>query len=1131
MGQIQGKISVNRQAQPFVNLPSKCIKQLIDAFHLIAENFNLTLSELEDIFKVSIRDSYRQSDDEFSQMSKVFFHLFDHNSSLEIDSFEVLSALIVTSDMKVKEKIEKIVDLFDFERTMMFTIHEVALAMRSTVAGMCKIADLDCPENDFIDSLSSIIFSVISKDVSVEHNQEMLKKIKVGELEESVMTLLETRRWLDLFNNLDEIHVPKLTDLPHISNTYQIVDDESFGVTPTKNAYWEDMIQLCERKEDESLVASNITSIPAVGIRLDWVYGRNTKNLSSSNGFYTSTGVIVYAAGVVGVVYQKSNDEGLESQQYYMGHTNYISCIGVSTDPDEQHGTLVATSEYCAKPQIHVWSSKTLTMLQCLVGFHSLGVQSVDFSPSRELLLTMGMDTMHSVAIYNWKLNQIIFTTQTSSGVSQSRFLNSDEKFVVCGNTFFHVWEKDDCHFSYDSYTKSHGLFGNQFKRQAITCIATWKCKILSGGRDGNIRIWEGRSCTSILETARNKSSISALFVSKDSLKVYAGTASGALLIYNECLELVVSHRISNFIKGSSCYIDSVSHIRGSNILIGIASGELLEVSEPDGKFVKFVTMSNCGAKGSVALDTSPVNSDEVATVGKDGNLRIVNTRDKSCANEVNFGAPISTANYNCEGDRIVVGLTVPYAGQILVLDTANFSIVIKSRPCNKTLLDCKHSKDGKYMAVGAENHNIYIFDAKTYDMVARATGHTSPVKHIDFGACPDNGNAISLRSNGLNDEIMFWKLDGKQISPISQRRTVFESCSCPISWDLRTLHQSINVLNVEGFDFSSSNAFSIVIVADDKGEMSICNFPQQQQQHCVLRVQGHGGLIGNIKSSKGENCIFSLGKYDSCLIQWKMHKRENYDSSYFVEQESTISHKSYEEMTSLHDKESKGSFAPSDCQGLTTDGKYSNQWEKNIVQPTNYTKIHYPNTPQPFIVDWVQGYNGGFTNNLFYSLDGVLIYPVGKILIFHDLAKNEQSYYQEARDRITATAMHPSFKIFALGVGMKRPEILCIDSDSLQTIQILKGHNNAPISNMKFNQTGHLLATISTDDTNTISIYNWKIKTCSMVYTHTTKRSTYDLAFGTKEVLQVGQDLLRIWSIEIGSVDYTDISLDKVRC
>ncbi len=1102
MGQTYGRISIDAKAEPFVNLPKKCITQLVEAFHLIAEGFNLTLSEIQDIFRVSLRENFRLSDEEFSQMTKVLFNMFDHSSTSLIDSFELLSVLIVSSDMKIKEKIEKIMDLVDFRNTKEFTVHEVALAMRSCVAGMCKVTiDLERPKNSHIDVLCSlVVYGNVNEHSNVEYNLDFNEKIGLKDLTTSILTLPEIRYWLDHFNDIDEADNSKqLSDLPNLDTTKKMFDDLCAGEGVQQSALWEDMLRLCNDCDEEK---QSHSTEPRVRIKLDWVYGRNTKNLTSSNAHYTSEGSILYVAGVVGVkLYQDS--AGLSRQDFYMGHTNYISCITTSTEPDEVHGTLVATAEFCSQPQIHIWSAKTLQVLQCLKGFHTVGVQAVDFSPSRALLLTMGMDAMHSVAVYNWKLNYIVFTTQTATIVTQCMFIHSEDKFGACGNTFFDVWERENCDSSYE---RQRNLFGQRFKNQAITCMATWKNKLIVGGRDGSLYAWEGRSCTSILEGTRNKSPISALIVSKKG-EIYAGTADGSLLLYDEYLDLRRNCRIKSFEKGSS-YIDSLSYSNKGSILVGTITGALFELNEDDWTLMNQAIAPNSG-NGSFGLDTDPLHFEKLATIGVDGCLRFINTSGKIISKEFDFEAPISTISYNTEGNRIVIGLDRPKEGQLLVLNAIDMSIEVKSTPCRKVLLDCKHSNDGKYMAVSSANHNIYIYDAISYNVIARGVGHTSPVTHIDFGCSPDCGSAISIRSNSLNNEIMFWKLDGKQTSPLSQRSIVFETNSCPISWEMRSLHQSKDLDKVQ--TFRTLDEDTITVVSDKGGGMKVFSFPPNCVE-CSQSVKAHGGCIGNMKFSKNGETLLTLGKYDTCLMQWQVMKCKS------LFKEGTPS---CQPTTRLQLENDDACFSAGAGSGMS-DGKYSNQWRKAIVAPSNHSPIEFSSTPLLFVKDWVHGYNGSFSNNLFYAHNDSLIYPAGKVLICHDTMRNNQLHFNRTKTTITSLAMHPNRKICAIATGLS--EILCIHNETLHPVQILDERKDTPIISMKFNQTGRLLATISADGFNTLDIYDWKINLCIVKSTQTTRHVTYDIAFGISDILQVGQNLIRLWSVDSGSVNACDV-------
>ena len=56
-----------------------------------------------------------------------------------------------------------------------------------------------------------------------------------------------------------------------------------------------------------------------------------------------------------------------------------------------------------ASPSIHVWDASTMKTLSVLRGFHVKGVCSLNFSVSGKLLLSVGLDDQHSVAVWRWQ--------------------------------------------------------------------------------------------------------------------------------------------------------------------------------------------------------------------------------------------------------------------------------------------------------------------------------------------------------------------------------------------------------------------------------------------------------------------------------------------------------------------------------------------------------------------------------------------------------------------------------------------------------------------------------------------------------------------------------------------------------
>lgn len=52
--------------------------------------------------------------------------------------------------------------------------------------------------------------------------------------------------------------------------------------------------------------------------------------------------------------------------------------------------------------EIMVWDAESKAMLCFIQDFHLRGVSHLEFSPDGTLLLTVGMDDDHSLAIYDW---------------------------------------------------------------------------------------------------------------------------------------------------------------------------------------------------------------------------------------------------------------------------------------------------------------------------------------------------------------------------------------------------------------------------------------------------------------------------------------------------------------------------------------------------------------------------------------------------------------------------------------------------------------------------------------------------------------------------------------------------------
>ena len=62
----------------------------------------------------------------------------------------------------------------------------------------------------------------------------------------------------------------------------------------------------------------------------------------------------------------------------------------------------MATGQIGAEPCVHVWDAMSKETLSVIQGFHTKGVCAVGFSCNGKLLVTVGIDAGHSIAVWKW---------------------------------------------------------------------------------------------------------------------------------------------------------------------------------------------------------------------------------------------------------------------------------------------------------------------------------------------------------------------------------------------------------------------------------------------------------------------------------------------------------------------------------------------------------------------------------------------------------------------------------------------------------------------------------------------------------------------------------------------------------
>eukprot|EP00984_Skeletonema_dohrnii_P020353 scaffold9889_cov96-Skeletonema_dohrnii-CCMP3373.AAC.7 len=359
MGQTIGKeLPIEPSFSPFTNLPKSIIVGLRCAVSEVSESgYSLTKTELEQILQLNLHEYF--SDENLREYSNALFALFNADAMPgcecdEIDSFELLGTLCLTSGMPLKEKARFLFDLFDLNEKGELKINEVTLAFRSLVSGTKKIAvDATMLTDEDTDQVAIEAFDLIMPD-SLKYSLAMAddQKLSRQQFYDYVFNCPEA---VSFMNCYDDIIIggkdSKFAEAAPLRSTANKEDEQETKKQPLSEP-WRDR-QRFLRPE----IANERTSPPPMdGLRLEHVCGRN----SGTEAVYTSNGDVIYAAGSV-VVKLVADGDGCK-QEFFNEHSNRVSSLAIFHVNSEMGVDMVASSDTGGDDcKVCVWASHTLS--------------------------------------------------------------------------------------------------------------------------------------------------------------------------------------------------------------------------------------------------------------------------------------------------------------------------------------------------------------------------------------------------------------------------------------------------------------------------------------------------------------------------------------------------------------------------------------------------------------------------------------------------------------------------------------------------------------------------------------------------------------------------------------------------
>lgn len=915
MGQLLGKARLREAAEPFVNLDQQGVYMLWEAFNDVAEGFGINVDELTEICMALQNTTFMHAPKQvILKIVELVFTALDTDQNNLVDSLEALVTLCMLSGMELRDKAKFCFMCYDFDESGEITVDELTLLLKSCATGLCKLdRETPVPEEVRIEQVSHEAFRRSGKAEDV--------RITCEEFIDYCCSTPEIIAWCDFFDDAQDFRA--------IEQFASVIDDSS-GVAEKRRASKRNLFAANESLDSILMEEASATLRPGVELRardpdsykmrkptklerdaaqnmarpwletagmtiptqkpnvkisqpdedalqLDWVHGYSAQH-SRGTLRYTAAGDLVYNAACVGIVYSLESHE----QRFNLDHTDEIRSLALHPDSN-----IVATGERGHPPKIHVWDSSNMKIIVTLRGVHQGGIGCLSFSPEPEgrWLISVGQDSEHTVALYDWAKRTLVFSSKSTRcrvldcifrWPSKDISAGAPPTFVTCGENHLSFWNQDD------NRTQKKGIYGKIGAPQPMLTLACHpkNNRVISGSLSGHLYVWDGNR--NLQRTIKaHDSAVTALYFHSTGL--LSGGADGKIRLWSLELEQGAIFDVSG-LGSLSPGVSSVCYsYDASKILVGTRAGEIFEMSSEDGSNLHPGPLSTSHYFGELHGLAMHPHKPEFCTVGDDQTVRIWDIETRRMVRMVKIDTKARACAYSPDGTLIAVGLggTGPGVnggaskkdGAFVILNEADLCIVHEARDSKKWIAEVKFSADGDTLGIGSADNAIYLYNVEDFASKGKAKGHHGALRNIDFSE--DNQ---CLQSDCAAGDLLFWNANtGEQYKkPSTMRDVEWTTQTVPVGYYCQGMWNAPGALDIVTVDRSRSSR--VFIAGDEVGRLRLFRYPVPEPNQGFHEYRGHSSSIRRARFSFDDSFVISVGKSDRCLMQWR-HQSDHDDS------------------------------------------------------------------------------------------------------------------------------------------------------------------------------------------------------------------------------------------------------------
>ena len=843
---------------------------------------------------------------------------------------------------------------------------------------------------------------------------------------------------------------------------------------------------------------------PPDSLELEFVYGFTTDR-SRQSLVYSPSGEALFFAGSVVVAMEQSK----RIQRFYLHHTSTVSALAVSNI-----ASVVASGDIGEAPCIRVWNAVTMETLVVLQGFHRRGIGHIRFSPQGKHLVSVGLDRLHTFAVYDWRNSQIVCQSQTCPNRSFNiDFSPSGLELLQVGNEFIRFWKIAD-----KNVTFQDAQLGVRARVQAFLCVGWIGNNAVVGTADGNLYRFVGRQLDGMVQG--HEGSITALTWSNEGL--CSCSVDGFVKIWTKILDCRMTIDLKTFPVGSRnlrCLSwDAARH----RVLVGTSFGEIVEISSVDGENLHTgALLQGHGGEELWGLAVNPVK-DQFCSVGDDAFLRVWDILTHSAVMAVQLELAARCCCFNPDGSHIAVGFGSPhkvttgrsYDGKWVVLDSEDFQVIHEARDSTKWLVEAKFTPSGDLLAFGASDGSIFIYDVKdSYSLSATINQHQAIITAIDFSE-----DSRWMQSTCAAFELNFFEADTGMYIPAASRLrdTVWATQNCPLSWSTQGMwkpQMDGTIITACESNLFRSGDGPVIVSGDNYGVIQLFRSPCVSAFAVGKRYRVSSNPVTRLRFCAGDATLLTLSAGDKAIMQWA-HKRDRGPEVAWniMERRGAVEEDDEDiaKLTALSGAMEQGQPPAESEKDKNADPLHTSNvgrpWLASMVPPTKLSVFNITNDPpkEKLSKYHIFGLECGVTRtSVRFNCAGDFVFPTSKYVCVFNKKKNSQLFYEghgehpnpapgvqtsstatddasvplatgmiEANAEVCCVASSRDGRIMASATRSLRPNIHLWNSTSCTTLCVMQLLHRRGVVSMQFSDDGKMLVSVGIDQEHSIALW-----------------------------------------------------------